>query len=219
MALLLGVGGIGCSGLHLREDGPRRWTADWYDAEAKRPDGARQIHSHGHDWPPYPRPCGEGQQWSARFHAAHYWPHPYNCQDLAYLRAVSATQVANGWQKETTLYAFHFDERDNTLNHSGKLRLKWVLQTVPEERRAVFVQASDDKSISDARLANVRAAATELVGDALPPIMLRVDEPDGRPTDEVNEIRKREKAAMRPPQISYNPAAVSNGAGGGGGAQ
>jgi hypothetical protein len=222
-AMLLAVGGFGCSGLHVREDGPRRWTSDWYDQEAKRPDGSRQIHSHGLEWPPYPRPCGEGQQLSTRFHEAHYWPHPYNCQDLAYLRAVSASQVTNGWQKETTLYSYHFDEKDNTLNHAGKLRLKWVLQTIPEERRSVFVQMSDDKSVSEARLANVRAAAVEIVGEnALPPIMLRMDTPDGRPTDEVNQIQKKVKAATRTPQINYSTSngsssGSSGGSGGGNG--
>ena len=205
IALLLSVGGFGCSGLHVREDGPRRWTADWYDQEAKKPDGARQIHSHGMDWPPYPRPCGEGQQWVHRFYHAHYWPHPFNCQDRAYLHAVSDAQVANGWQKETTLYDYHFDEKDNTLNHAGHLRLKWILKTVPEQRRAVYVQASEDKAVSDARLANVRASAAEMVGEGtLPPIVLRDEIAEGRPTDEVNEIRKMEKGATRTPQIGYN---------------
>jgi hypothetical protein len=221
-ALLLAIGGFGCNGLNPRDDGPKRWTSDWYDAEARRPDGARQIHSHGLEWPPYPRPCGEGQQWSTRFHAAHYWPHPYNCQDRGYLQAISANQVANGWQKETTLYYYHFDDKEHALNHAGKLRLKWILQTIPEERRSVFVQQADDKSVSDARLASVRAAAAEIVGEnALPPIMLRMDTPDGRPTDEVNQINKKVKGALRTPQIGYDPSSLngssSGGSGGGGG--
>lgn len=219
IALLLGASAAGCNSLHSGEDGPRRWSADWYDAQANRADGARQIHSHGLNWPPYPRPCGEGEELTTRFHHAHYWPHPYNCYDRNYLRAVSAAQAASGWQKETTLYSYHFEEKDNTVNHAGKLRLRWILQTIPEQRRSVFVQASDDKAVSEARLANVRAAATELVGEnALPPIILRTAIAEGRPTDEINQIRKMEKGGMRQPQIGYNSTGVtSSGVSGGGG--
>lgn len=219
--LMLAMTGMGCtafreSGSFAGDDGegPRRWTSEWYEQEACRPEGSRQLHSHGRMWPPFPRPTGKGQQWSHRFHSAHYWPHPYNCQDRAYLTAVVNTQVNNGWVEETTMFAYHFKE-DNTLNDSGRLHLKWIVQIAPEERRYVWVQAGDDKQTSDARLQAVKTAAAELAGDGnAPPVSLRVAPLNGRPTQDITDIRKLESANRRPPTISYSSP---NGGGGGGG--
>ena len=224
IALLMAVQGIGCRGLSSRGDhGPRLWSDEWFAQRAQTPEGSPQVQKYGKTWPPYPRPCGRGQTWIHRFYGAHYWPHPYNCQDKAYLRAVSATQIDNGWQQETTLFGYHFDEKDNSLNHAGRLHLKWILQTIPKQRRSVFVQSSDDNAISEARVADVRSVATELVGQgSLPTIRLRISTPDSRPTDEINTMRMKEKAAMRTPQISYTgpgSSGLGGSSGGGGGAQ
>ena len=217
--LVLALSGIGCTS--FREagsfdgefEGPKRWTNEWYAQEACQPEGSRQLQSHGRAWPPYPRPAGKGQQWSHRFHASHYWPHPYNCQDIAYLRAVSATQVNNGWVQETTLFGYHFGE-DHTLNHAGRLHLKWIAQTIPEERRYVWVQAADDKETSNKRLEHVKKAAAEFGGDGNTlPVALRFAPMNGRPTAEINDIRTLETNSRRAPIIPY--ASPSGGSGGG----
>ncbi|MFQ5732043.1 MAG: hypothetical protein ACE5KM_08815 [Planctomycetaceae bacterium] len=222
--LLLALTGVGCTAFQENgafsgdDDGPTRWTSEWYEQEAARPEGARQLHSQGLMWPPYQRPTGKGQQWSHRFHSAHYWPHPYDCQDRAYLHAVSTAQVNNGWVQETTLFSHHFDEK-NALNDAGRLHLKWIVQTAPEHRRYVWVQAADDKATSKARLSAAKSAAVELAGDGnAPPVALRIATVDGRPTNEINAVRQLEMSSQGAPRIPYtSPGGGGSASGGGGG--
>lgn len=198
--------------------GPRRWSAEWYAMKGESPEGTRQLHKFGKTWPPYARPTGEGQEFSARFHDVHYWPHPYNCQDRGYLREVSAIQANSGWTTETTLYDYHFEKDNVHLNHSGMLHLKWILETIPQNRRFVWVQTADNRDSSESRLDNVKSAAKEIVGDAnLPPIALRVASPSGRPTKEVDQIQTREFQSIPTPRVPLSSGASSSGSNSGSG--
>lgn len=227
--LLIGFATQGCS--RLSEEVVDNWdwehpdgidqvkqTADcWYAAEADSPVGARQRRHVGKLWPPFPRPTGKQQQLSHRYHAAHYWPHPYVCQDRAFVKDVMNRQVANGWTNGTTLYRYHFDADTQELTHSGRLHLRWILENVAPNRRVAWVQSGANPEISQKRLENVRAAAEDMVGQNgdVPPIMARVATPLGRPADEIVEIRNTEMQTMPKPRVPYR-ALPSSGAGTGG---
>lgn len=227
--MLLTLTGVGCRSIYKDsnqlsqceecddEDGPRRWTAEWYEIENQRPEGARQKKFAGQHWPPYERPVGKGQQFTTRFHSAHYWPYPYNMQDRCFLRTVSDAQVNNGWIKEATLYDYHFDEKDNSLNHAGRNHLIWIVQTIPEQRRFVWVQASTDKKVTDARLDHVKKETAKLAGDAnVPPVMVRITPTDGRPAEDINRMRKAMLDSTLPPRIEYtSPSLGAAGSAGG----
>lgn len=195
-------------------DSPCRWSDEWYAEAAQRPAGARQVHHHGKLWPPYPRPTEEGQEFCQKFHTAHYWPHPYICWDRAYVETVLGIQAANGWIAECTLHAHHFDAVTHELDHAGRLQLRWILENAPPKYRFVWVETARNNEISTVRLANVRNAAYEMVGNEnVPPIMLRVGALNGRPAGEINEIRQRELKTIPEPRIEYTAPTV--GAGGG----
>jgi hypothetical protein len=194
---------------------PKRWSADWYALKSGDPVGSRQVCKKGKLWPPKPRPVGPPQQFSHRYHAAHYWPLPYICQDRAYVREVVNTQVANGWTQETTLYEYHFEPETQILTHAGLMHLRWILLETPPERRVAFVQAAWDEPTSQARLENVRAAAFEMVGqEVCPPVMLRVAEPTGTPAEYVDSIQRAIRDSLPEPRIQYQ-ALPTGGAGGG----
>lgn len=198
------------------DGGPRRWSQEWYCAHGNAPAGARQKCHKCKQWPPFPRPTGPKQEWSHRFHVAHYWPYPYNTQDLQYLRTVSNSQVANGWTQEMTLFPQHFEEKTNNLNHAGQRKLKWIVQIAPEQRRQIWIQVSDDKKVDEARIAAVQKAATNYAfNGTVPPVALRVAPVNGRPTDEVNRIRQAETGSMPVPRIPF--AIGGNGAASGAG--
>jgi hypothetical protein len=129
-ALFSGCGILG----NETHDGRRvkRWSKEWYEMESQAPVGARQKEHAGQLWPPFARPTGEGMQFSHKYHHAHYWPYPYNCEDRDFVRSLSAQQVANGWVSHTTLYDYHFDAETHKLNNSGNLKLKWILEHAPE---------------------------------------------------------------------------------------
>ncbi len=169
----------------------------------------------GKYWPPFPRPTGRGQLPVHTYHAQHYWPFPYQCQDRSIVREISNRQISNGWVVATTLYDYHFEPDSQELNRSGIMRLRWILKHTPESRRFVFVQATTSNEGSQSRLSNAQKEAVSLVGDGnLPPVMLRVTTPLGRPALEVDRIRRSEIDTLPTPRIE-NPLGAPAGGGSG----
>ena len=181
---------------HKKDDdefkGPKKWSEEWYAMYSDQTVGRRQKFKKGKVWPPQPRPIGEELPFWHKFHAAHYWPHPYSGQDENFINALQEQQVSNGWVNATTLYDYHFEPETQVLNHSGQMRLRWIIESAPEHRRVAFTQTGFNKEISNVRLQNVQLAAVEMVGEEnIPPIMLRVTSPVGRPAAEIDFINRR----------------------------
>ena len=191
----------------------KRYTIDWYEERSDRPIGARQQYRMGKIWPPYARPVGENAELSSRFHASHYWPHPYDCQDRQYLKTALHAQVKNGWISESTLYDYHFDSETNELTRPGRLHLRWILLHVPEEFRVAWVQSTVEADAGRTRIDSVREVAMTLVGEEkIPPIMMRATTPTGSSAEEAVSIRRDWLGSMPVPRISYT--ALPSGAGG-----
>lgn len=206
-----GSGGSGRCGLRGSdyEDGHGDWFDDDHDTG---PVGSSQKCKHGKLWPPYPRPRENGE-WSTQFHAAMYWPHPYNCWDRSWVRQVSAIQVANGWTQATTLYAYHFDPETNQLNPSGLIHLRWILEQCPPQYRTIYVQ-SGDGSASGTRLSSVQSEMSLMAGANAVPVQVRPTQLAGRPATEVDVIRRSEMMTMPRPRVAVDQ--VGTGAGDGG---
>lgn len=174
----------------------------FYTARACDPIGARQVWKKGKAWPPQPRPTGPANLPSHLYHAEHYWPYPYNCQDRNYVRTLSASHVSNGWVTMTTLYDYHFSDTQQ-LNESGRMQLRWIIENAPVRYRFAFVQAGIDSATSDARVASVKNEAAQLQGsDQTLPILVRVTSPLGRPAEEIDAIRRRERETIVSPRIT-----------------
>lgn len=177
--------------------------ADWYARRSLDPVGARQKYYKGKYWPPYPRPEGLSMLPSHRYHAAHYWPYPYSCQDRASVAEFNEAQEEAGWIDATTLYEYHFEMDGQTLNRAGRLQLRWIMRNTPEHRRVLHVQAGDNETASNLRMASVHAEALEMVGSELvPPILLRVTAPLGRSAFEVDAIQRAERSTILAPRIT-----------------
>ena len=188
--------------------------ADWYARRALDPVGSRRRYVKGKFWPPFPRPEGLSMLPSHRFHAAHYWPYPYVCEDRQSVQDYISSQEDAGWENATTLYEYHFNADDHTVNRSGLIQLQWILRNAPEHRKVVYVQVADDVTASNYRLANVQAEISEMVGlENSPPVMLRVTSPLGRPAREVDTIQRNAQDSQPVPRIS---SPIARGAGGGG---
>ncbi|MEX0717758.1 MAG: hypothetical protein WD066_14285 [Planctomycetaceae bacterium] len=194
---------------------PKRWSEEWYAQRSGDPVSARQVDHAGKQWPPYARPRGEKSEFSHIYHAAHYWPYPYVCDDRAYVRTVLALQEHNGWTEATTMYEYHFDADTQEVNQPGRLHMRWILQNPRPEYRVIHVQTAENAALTEARLAATRLAAIEQVGEAdLPPILPRVTEPLGRPAREIDAIQRQIFETIPEPRIQY--IAVPTGAGAGG---
>jgi hypothetical protein len=205
-----------------RADGPLPYTEEWYLQRAGDPPGARQLAHHGKLWPPYPRPVGRKQTFSHAFHTAHYWPYPYNCQDRADVLALVNAQSAAGWNLATTLHDYHFDPETQQLTSAGQSQLAWILTSVPQQFRTVFVAQG-----ATAEMGQMRAAAADKylrdtgVAD-VPPVVTRVDNFPGRPGNEVDRLRMLELQSMPRPRlfligVAGRQGGGGMGAGGGGG--
>ena len=174
----------------------------YYANRSTEPVGSRQVEKHGKLWPPFPRTRGPANLPSHIYHAEHYWPHPYTCQDRDFVQSFSAAQTSNGWVTVTTLYDYHFDDT-HQLNESGRLQVRWILENAPAKHRYAFVQAGIDNATSQSRMAAVKNEATQLVGaDQAPPVLIRVTSPLGRPAEEVDAIRRKERETIVAPRIT-----------------
>ena len=174
-----------------------------YAERACEPIGSKQFTKHGKQWPPYPRPTGPANPPSHLYHAAHYWPHPYTCEDREYVRALSGAQVSNGWVTMTTLYDYHFEPNTHQLNPSGRMHVRWILENAPARHRYIFVQAAVDQAGSETRVVTAKNEAVALVGDEqIPPVMIRVASPVGRPAEEIDAVRRLERESTLKPRIS-----------------
>lgn len=208
----------GAPGYCPPNDRPRRWSEEWYAREAQTPVGQRQVYKKGKLWPPFPRPTGKEQQFSHKYHAAHYWPYPYSLDDRAYVRNVSAMQTDNGWITATTLYDYHFEDDTQELNHAGRMQLRWILESAPIPRRTIHVQYGTTPEITERRLMAARQDAALIVGpEAVPPILVRITSPYGRPASEIVAIRRAELDSLPAPRIAYGTGSGSGSSGGGGG--
>lgn len=196
------VSNPGQSGL---EPGSDQWWAE----QATLPPGVRQKCHKGKNWPVQPRSTLPRQQFSHTYHSAHYWPLPYVCQDREYVRSIVQTQMNNGWQEETTLYARHFSE-DQTLNVPGQLHLVDILEVTPAQYRTVYVQSSYNPDVDNARVANVQQMVAELTGGTEQiPVSVRRGRDYSRPASEVKIINDLYNASVPVPRLGA--------AGGGGG--
>jgi hypothetical protein len=194
-------------------DGPRRGTPDYLEMRAGEPPGRRQFYYGGKFWPDRPRPTGEDLPWLHTYHASHYWPHPYNCEDRAIVNAFSSIQVQNGWTEATTFFDYHFDANTNELNHAGRQHLEWILSQVPVECRMAYVAQSFDPSINITRVAALEQEMASLVGpEHSLPVLLRVASPSPRPAGEIDAIYQLRSTNILPPIITYS----AEGGGGGG---
>lgn len=176
---------------------------DCYDPDACLPIGARQVCKHGKLWPPYPRPT-ENAGCMARFHAAHYWPYPYDCQDRAAIRSTVAMHVNRGWDEAITFFDYHFDPETQELSQAGVAHLQWLMTDAPMQHRRALVQTSALEGANDTRVASVQEIASRLSGgQGSLPVELRNTTLSGRPAREVDAIRRKDLESIPDPRIQY----------------
>jgi len=208
-------GDKGCGGLLGRWFGRKEneYCKTGYCEIKRGPIGEEQKCRNGLLWPPYARPI-DGTRLVDQYHAARFWPYPYTCEDRNVVRNLIAIQQQNGWMEAVTLYSYHFDPESHALTDPGRQHLDWILRHAPDTQRTVFIQSSGDSMVSNARLANVEAASTELLaGSEMPPIMLRTTLPNGRPANQVDSIHRAALEAQLPPRITYSASGLSGGSG------
>jgi hypothetical protein len=182
-------------------DGPRWHSEEWYEERAGEPPGTRQVYKYGKHWPPFSRPVGREQAFWQKYHTAHYWPHPYNCEDREFARSIIQQQTLLGWESATTLHDFHFHPETHRLNSAGENHLRWILTQAPVQYRTAYVARGMSEEVSLFRLAQVQEAARELSGSDATPVFLKYDSFLGRPAIEIDTLRRLELQAIPQPRL------------------
>jgi hypothetical protein len=160
----------------------------------------------GRPWPPIPRPTGPQQNYAQRYHAAHYWPHPYVCRDRASVFEHTQAMIENGWIEQTTLHEYHFNDEDGLLTHAGDAHLRWILFQAPEAYRTIWVQTGRQPHLTDMRIQAVQLAAAEILGSAqVPQIIPRSCLPISTPAQEIDTRYRSWIQSVPEPRIQYTP--------------
>jgi hypothetical protein len=168
------------------------------------PPGARQKDAFGHTWPPYPRSRAPKAAVMTQYHHAHYWPLPYACQDRAYVRALSAAQVAAGRAEHAALHGFHFDPETHLLTDAGRdhLRTEVLAAAAAGVVSPIVVSDGGRPEIGAARLAAVQEAVGEMGAPQLASsVSLGVQPATGRPAEEIDRLRRDELGSTPQPRI------------------
>ena len=222
LALLLLTVGAGCTagtGLFYAEDNTSRHepgSDQWWAEKGALQPGVRQKYSKGKMWPARARSTAPKQQFSHIYHSQHYWPLPYTCQDREAVFTLMDTQTALGWQEETTLFHHHFEADSHLLNQAGLRHLEYILFTVPQSRRNVFIQSTHDEVHDVVRTTSVEdAIAGYKVNAEAVSVSLRSCRESGRPAAEVQAISDMYRESIPAPRLG---SAGSSGTGNGGSA-
>ncbi len=198
---------------------PYPYTEEWWAMRAMDPPGSRQVEKDGKQWPPYPRPTGEKQHWVHKYHHAHYWPHPYNCEDQAFVRNIIDQQAAAGWVSATTLRDYHFDPDTHELNSVGRDHLHWIVTSTPVPYRMVYVAQSFSKDQDVLRQTNTEKMIAEFQPGSKVPVLLKYDRFLGRPAQEIDQLRRLELMSIPRPRLFTVGTATGNGGSGSNAAQ
>jgi hypothetical protein len=124
--------------------------------------------------------------------------------------------VANGWRRQNMLGEFHFEPGTGKLTEAGRLKVRWILTTGPEQHRLIYVHTADTTEETSARLAAVQQLASQIAPNNLPPIMPSSIADDGWSASEVDAIGRKYLGSTPTPRLS--PSSTSGNSGGGGGA-
>jgi hypothetical protein len=195
---------------------PWPFTQAWYAERAGDPPGTRQIDKDGKLWPPYPRPVGRKQTLLHRYHYAHYWPYPHNCDDEAYVRNIVDMQAGGGWVTATTLHDYHFNPETQQLTEGGRTHLIWISQSVPAQYRTVYVSQGMSRETAQMRVDVSEQFLREMGIPNPPAVLARAELFEGRPAVEVDRIRQLELQSIPKPRLFYIGSATAGGGAGGG---
>jgi hypothetical protein len=144
------------------------------------------------------------------------WPEPFTGPDRATVRAPFVIQVANGWRRQNMLGDVHFEQSTGQLTEAGRLKVRWILTSAPQQYRLVYVHAAEKGEETAARIAAVQQLVGQLSPNNLAPVLATSISDDGWPADQVDLIGRKFQSSTPPPRLPA-PTGTGGGSGSGGG--
>lgn len=137
------------------------------------------------------------------YHRNNAWPHPFREVAAAQTRAPFEVQRLNGWQLHNTLSHDMFRAGDGQLSYGGQQQLQYIMTSVPEQHRQVFVVRGTNAAETDARVASVRSSLERYSGTGIsaPPVMLVDRAPVTYSGARASAVNRAWMEAMPKPQL------------------
>jgi hypothetical protein len=143
------------------------------------------------------------------------WPDPFDCADRATVRAPFVTMVANGWRRQNMLGEYHFETGTGQLTEAGRLKVRWILTTGPQQHRLIYVHIAESNEETSARLAAVQQCVAQITPNDMPPILATTIPDDGCPADQVDMIGRKFQQSIPSPRLPATSGnSGTNGSGG-----
>lgn len=126
--------------------------------------------------------------------------------------------IANGWRRQNMLGEYHFEPGTAKLTEAGRLKVRWILTTGPQQHRLIYVHRADTDEETSARMATVLQLASKITPYDLPPVLATSISDDGWPADQIDRVGRKYQASTPAPRLP-SPAggggsAPSSGGGG-----
>jgi hypothetical protein len=146
------------------------------------------------------------------FHKNHQWPEPFVYQDREAVIAPFEAMVHNGWKQQTMICGYHFQPDSAKLTPSGRAKLSWILRQAPPEHRTVYVQETESRKLTLARIDAVQQlAARQIPPGQLPAVVATTTPADGTSADDVDAVMRGFSKSAPAPRL---PASTSSASGG-----
>jgi hypothetical protein len=143
------------------------------------------------------------------------WPEPFLGPDRVAARAPFASMVSNGWRRQNMLGEAHFEPSTGKLTEAGRMKVRWILLSGPQQHRAVFVHAAINDEETGARMVAVQQLVAQIAPTNMAPVMATTIADDGWSAAEVDAINRKYMGSTPVPRLAP-PAGASGGGGSGG---
>lgn len=146
------------------------------------------------------------------------WPQPFSEMSAMQTRAPFHVMAHKGWMLNNTIGHQLFRSGDGALTAAGRSHLEWIAREAPEQRRVVHVVRGHSQPETEARVAAVRSALSDMHFPGAPPqIFITNVSPATSPGVYASQITRQRLQVMPPPTLPAKSTGTSGGGGGGGG--
>ncbi|MCA9175383.1 MAG: hypothetical protein KDB14_12955 [Planctomycetales bacterium] len=158
-------------------------------------------------WTPTVADAGEGwKEFCRKFQLykkrTQAWPEPFIHRDREAVRSPWDVMEHNGWRSQNTLTEHLFTD-DGELTEAGRRKIVWIATQAPEERRTVYILATEDRNATLSRTESVKQLVADLSqqGIAPPQMMMTSRRPLSWQGDYFDRVEKASRDNVAPPVL------------------
>jgi hypothetical protein len=130
------------------------------------------------------------------------WPAPFVACDRVAARTPFAIMNANGWRRQNMLGDYHFEQGTGQLTEAGRLKVRRILTTGPEQHRLIYVHTAYNDPETTARMAAVQQLASQISPANPATVMPTSISDEGWSATQVDAIDRKYMGAQPVPRLA-----------------